>query len=184
MSYVTIFDKVPLQITAGDSVSWKISLSDFPASDSWVLTYSLVKSDTKIEITSQADGDDHLVEISFATSAGYTVGEYEWQARISNGTERYQVDSGVVEIVADFASQSTGYDARSHAKIVLDALEAAIEGRASKTQMSQMVGKIQVQHMTLEEQVNLRDRYKAKVRKELVNAGKIKSRRIIKTRFI
>lgn len=184
MAYVTVLDSIPSKLTAGESVSWPVSLSDYPASDSWVLTYTFIKSDTRIQITADADGDDHLVEVAAATTAAYAVGEYEFQAHISNGTERYQVDSGVIEIVTDFAEQSDGYDSRSHVKIVLDALEAAIEGRASKTQMSQMVGSIQVQHMTLMEQTRIRDNYAAKYRNELVKAGAIKPSRTIKTRFV
>jgi hypothetical protein len=184
MSYVTVLDEIPKKLTAGESLSWSVSLSDYLASESWVLTYTLVKSDTRIQIVSSASDDDHLIEIPSTTTENYSPGTYDYQAHIFNGAEKYQVDAGVIEVVTNFAAQSSGFDSRSHAKIVLDALEAAIEGRASKTQMSQMVGSVQVQHMTLTEQIKIRDQYAFKYRKELVAAGKIKSRRTIKTRFV
>jgi hypothetical protein len=184
MAYTTVLDKIPTKLTAGESVSWSVSLSDYPASDSWVLTYTLIKSDTRIQIVAAASDDDHLVEVTAATTADYAVGTYDFQAHITNGTEKYQVDAGVIEIVTDFATQASGFDSRSHAKIVLDALESAIEGRASKTQMSQMVGSVQVQHMTIKEQLEIRDIYAARYRRELVTSGAIKSRRTIKTRFV
>lgn len=164
-------------------MSWKWSDGDFPASESWELTYTLVKSDAQLQIVATADGDDHLVEVAAATSAAYEVGEYEWQAHVANGTERYQVAVGMLTIVTDFAGQASGFDNRSHAKIVLDALEAAIEGRASKTQMLQMVGGVQVQHMTLREQTAMRDQYAAKYRQEQVRAGKVTPSPTIKPRF-
>jgi len=184
MSYVTVLNDIPKKLTAGESVSWSVSLSDYPASDSWELTYTLVKSDTRLQIVAAASGDDHLIEIAIATTAAYDPGEYEFQAHISNGTEKYQVDSGSIEVVTDFATQTTGFDSRSHNKKVLDLLEAAIEGRASKTQMSQKVGGVEVQHMALADLRKERDVYAAKYRKELVAAGTIKPSRTIKTRFV
>jgi hypothetical protein len=182
MAFTVVESKIPSRLVAGESVSWKWSDSDFPA-PTWELTYTLVKSDTRIQIVASADGADHLVEIAKATTAAYTVGEYDWQAHVGNGTERYKVGAGIIEIVTDFAEEATGYDARSHAKIVLDALEASIEGRASKTQLEQAVAGVQVKHMTLMEQVKLRDNYAARYRRELVADGKLKSRRQIKARF-
>lgn len=184
MTFAVVLDNIPSEITAGESVSWKWSDSDFPASDSWVLTYTLVNASGQIQITASADDDDHLVEIGSSTSGSYAAGEYEWQAHISNGTERYQVAVGTITIKPDFAEQSSGYDSRSHAKKVIDAIEAAIEGRASKTQMTQMVGSVQVQHMPLADQVKMLGVYRAKYRKELVAEGKAKPNRTIKARFV
>ncbi len=183
MAFVTVLTNIPEKIMAGESVSWKVSLSDFPASAGWGLIYILVKSDDLISIAASADGDDHLVEIDMATSAKYPAGDYSYQAHITNGMERYQVDSGMIKIVADFATQKDGHDPRSHVKKVLDALEAAIEGRASKTQMFQTVGGVQIQHMPLSDQIRLRNKYAAKYRQEQIAAGNIKSRRIVKSRF-
>jgi len=72
----------------------------------------------------------------------------------------------------------------SHAKKVLDALEAVIEGRASKSQTMQMIGGVQVQHIPLEQLVRLRDKYAAKYRTEQVRAGEVTSNRKIKVRFV
>jgi len=185
MAYVNVLDAIPDQITVGESVSWKYSNTDYPASAGWALTYTLIRSTARIQIVSTADGDDHLIEVAATVSALYTAGTYDWQAHISNGTERYQVADGVIEVLADFAASglSGGFDARSHVKKVLDALEAAIEGRASKTQINQSVGGMTIGHMTLADQVAMRDKYRAKYQQELVAAGKAKSRTIIRSRF-
>jgi len=184
MAYTTVLDAIPSQIVNGDSYSWTYSNSTYPYTSSWRLTYTLVKSGVKIQIVATGSGADHLVEIPGTTTDDYTVGEYDWQAHITNGTERYMVLSGVLEVVADFATQTSGLDARSHTKIVLDALEAAIEGRASKTQLKQSVGEGSVEHMTLSEQVRMRDIYYGKYQRELILAGKKNSRHQVKVRFV
>ena len=166
MAYASVLSDIPDQITAGESVSWKKSLSDFPASNGWAITYVLVKDGTQITLpVSTADGNTHVIEVPFGTSAGYTAGEYRYAAYVSNGTERYTVDEGNVEIVVDFATQVSGFDARSHLRKVLDLLEATIEGRASKTQLEHEIAGVKIKHMTLDELMNARDRYKARLRK-------------------
>ena len=183
MAYAQVLSGIPATLTAGDSVSWLRTESDYPA-DVWTLTYSLIKTDTQIQIVASASGTDHLVEVAATTTADYTAGAYDWQAHVTDGTERYLLDSGIVTVVTDYAGEGTGFDARSHSKIVLDALEAAIEGRATKTQLSQKVGEVQVTHMSLSDLIKARDVYSAKYRKELVTAGKAKSHHIIKARFV
>ena len=183
MTYSVVLSSLPSRFSAGDSLSWRWSDHRFPASD-WTLQYVLLKAGKKIAIDAVADGTDHLVELPNSTTADYESGEYRWKAHVSNDDgERYEVDSGSVEITEDYASQTRGMDARSHVKKVLDALEASIEGRASKTQMQQTVGGVQVQHIELADQIKLRDRYAIRYRKELAASGKGSSRRTIKPRF-
>src|SRR5574343_305597 len=107
MAFTVVLDEIPAALTAGESVSWKYSNADFPAT-SWTLTYTLVNAAGRIQIVATSSGSEHLVEVSSATSAGYTAGEYEWQAHVSNGTERYQIAKGVIEVLVDFATQSSG----------------------------------------------------------------------------
>lgn len=182
MAYTRVLSDIPEKMVAGESASWKYANSDFPASSGWSLVYSLINAAGKITITSTADGSDHLVEVASGKSANYAVGEYDWQAHVSNGTERYKVAEGVIEITPDFEAQSA-YDTRSHAKKVLDALEASIEGRASKTQLSHTIAGVQIQHMTFDELLRMRNKYAAKYQGELVASGKARSRSTIKTRF-
>ena len=147
-------------------MSWKWTHATFPAS-AWTLVYTLVSSSAQIQITASASGSDHLVEVTSTTTGGYTAGDYTWQAHVSKDDERYKVGEGLLTVVPDFADQGSGYDSRSHVKKVLDALEAAIEGRASKTQLQHSVEGVSIQHMTHTELLDLRDRYAAKYRKEL-----------------
>ena len=99
----------PSEITAGDTWTWKKSLSDFLASDSWVLTYALVKDGKQIKLTASADGDDHLIEELPTDTAKHDPGIYHYQAYVTKGAERYLVGTGTIEVLPDFA-QSVGYD--------------------------------------------------------------------------
>ncbi len=72
----------------------------------------------------------------------------------------------------------------SHAKTVLDAVEAVIERRASKSQMEQAIDGVQIKHMDILDLVRLRKMYAAEYRREEIAAGNIVSRRKIKVRFV
>ena len=119
----------PQSLRLGDTATWSRSLADYPASAGWVLSYALVKTGARITFSASASGDDHLVSVPAATTVGWTAGEYQWSARVTKAAEAYTVGSGSIELLVDFATQATGYDARSHARKTLEALEAWIENR-------------------------------------------------------
>lgn len=170
--------KIPAQITAGDSLRFTVDLADYPAPD-WVLSYSLVKAGETITFSSAADGTRHAVILPAAITADYPPGNYNYQAYATSGVNRVTVESGVVKIFANFATQTSGLDARSWLDIAIDALEATIAGRADKTQMAQKVGGTEVQHMSLAEQLDALDRLRAK---KMAMAGKWK--KTLKPRFV
>lgn len=116
----------PAFLVAGDSVSWRRSLADFPASAGWTLAYRLINAAGKIDITAAPDGDAYLVEESAASTAAWAAGEYAWQAYVTQGAERFTVGSGTLRIKPDLAAQAGGFDARSTARKALDDLRAAL----------------------------------------------------------
>lgn len=162
MAYAQVLSAIPSKITAGTSVSWLVSLPSFPASSGWTLTYTLVSPSAQVQVTSTPSGVDHLLEVPLAESATWSPNKYSWQSHVSNGTERYQVDAGAVEILADYADATTGTDTRTWLDKAIEALQAAIAGRASATQLTQSLPNgLQVQHMTLEAQIAALKRLKA-----------------------
>src|SRR5574340_367386 len=73
----------PSALRAGDTWSWRREdLGDYPAS-SWTLKYYFRNSSAKFDATATADGDDFEVTVAKATTAGYTVGWYDWIDRKS-----------------------------------------------------------------------------------------------------
>jgi hypothetical protein len=144
----TILSDIPDQITAGDSVAWKRSFSDYSAAEGWALSYAFVKSGTRITIDGGADGADHLVEVAASTSAGWAAGEYAFQAYVTKAAERYQVDEGLVEILPNYAAASGGLAALPYCFTVRDAIVAVLEMRATESQTSLAVGGRQISEMS------------------------------------
>lgn len=124
----------PGRVTAGDTITWLKSLSDYRANDSWVLSYTLINSAAKITITATTSGADHLVSIAAATSAGWAAGTYTWLAVVTKAAERHTVGQGAIIIAPNLAAATT-YDTRSSAKKALEAVNALLETYGSKAYM-------------------------------------------------
>lgn len=156
----------PTELVAGDRWLWeRQDLDDYPAS-TWTLSYALVKDGTRIQITGAASGAYHRIDVAASTTAGYTAGSYRWQAYVTSGSDRRLVGQGELELLPDFATQSSGYDGRSHARIVLDAIEAVIEGRATKDQEEYSIGGRSLKRTPIGDLLKLRDRYRAEAHSE------------------
>lgn len=178
----------PTLVTAGDSINWqRQDLTDYLPADGWALSYVLINSAAKITINASTSGAGYAVAVTAATSAAWTAGVYAWQAYVTNSgtSQRVKVGAGHMEVLPNFAALTT-YDARSHAKKVLDAIEAVIEGRASVDQESYAIMGRQLKRTPMADLLKLRDRYRAIYLGE-VNAENSKNgkgrKNIIKVRF-
>ena len=158
---------VPATITAGDSIAWTITRDDFPASDGWALSFVFINGSAKIAMASTADGDRHAIAVDATTTAVYVPGKYTYAGFATKGTVRHTIERGHLEVLPDLAAQAT-YDGRAWYDKAIEALEAAIAGRADKTQMSQVLPNgVQVQHLKLTEQLDALQQIKwAKARAE------------------
>ena len=174
---------IPKQIVAGDSIGWTKSLSNYPASAGWALSYTLVSPTARQVINGSASGDDFLLAANATTTAAWAPGTYTWTAAVSKGTDRYTIESGQVEILADPATAASGLDTRSHVKKTLDALEAVIEGKAANDQLAVSVAGRSITRMSPEELLSWRDKYNALYIREQVRAGNRPSRSRVLVRF-
>ncbi|MBT9175411.1 MAG: hypothetical protein DDT22_01087 [candidate division WS2 bacterium] len=157
----------PTVLTAGDTWRWdRTDLSDYPAS-AWTLTYFLLRAGRQITITATAVGNFFRVSIPAATTATYPAGIYRWHAYVSRGTERFKVDEGTLEIQLNYAAQTAGFDTRSEVKKILDAIEAALLGRATADQMSYSIGGRSISKIPIAELITFRDKFKIEYQKEI-----------------
>lgn len=165
----------PASIRAGDTLSWRRSLADYPAGDGWVLSYTLINATHKITITGTAEGNDHVITVAAATSSGYTAGYYDYFAHVAKGTERYSVGSGRMQVLPNLATATT-YDVRSHARKMLDAVEALLEKRATAEQIGVLKAAYADRSTEFEhaELLKIRDRYRAEVAAE-ANAERLRN---------
>lgn len=183
---LTIPEKEVRSFVAGTTLTWKRYLADFLPADGWALSYDLVKDGANIAITSSDNGDGfHLVSVTAATTENWSPGFYSWQAFVTKTTTRHDIESGSLEVLTNFANADVGYDGRTHARKVLDALEGMIEGKAlSADQLSFSIGGRSLTRLSPEELWEWRARYRSEVASEEIEADPSRgSGRHIRTRF-
>lgn len=162
-------------LVVGDTVEFTTSVSDYPPSDGWTFKIRIVPltvGATPIVLTATTDGDEYLVEVASATTVSWTAGDYSWTSWVEKTGARVTVESGLLEIKAN-PETVTSRDDRSHARIVLQAIEAVIEGRATKDQEEYTIGNRSLKRTPLKDLMAMRDRYNAMVRLEDGAAGKL-----------
>jgi hypothetical protein len=170
------------EITSGDSLNWKESVAEYPASDGWTLRFSLVNGASKVEFSASSEGDDYAVSLSASVTSAWHPGRYRFQAYVSRAEDRHTVGTGTVDILPDFSSAAT-FDGRTHAERVLEAIEAVIEKRASRDQESYTIKGRSLSRTPLPDLLVLRDKYKSEVREEKraekIRAGKKPGNKIL-----
>jgi len=159
-------DTEPSSLVAGESWKWTKSLSDYPA-DTWTLNYYFLLSTgtTTFNITAAADGTDYLIDVAPATTAAYTPGSYKWQAFVDDGTDKFKVCCGDMEVLPDFSSDTS--DPRSDVEIILDAINAMLKGKANRDQMETEVNGKKIKRYSWEELREMRKYFND----ELFNEG-------------
>ena len=162
-----ICNYVPRDFVAGDTVKFKLSNSLYPASDGWACSTAFVK-DGKLftESTSVADGDDFLITLVAADTLDLLAGSYKWRVSYSKAGERYSPDQGTLVVGVNYSAQSSGYDSRTDAEAMLEALNATMRGKATNDQLSMMIGGRQLQRLEPAALVKWRDMLKAEVGRE------------------
>jgi len=154
----------PVEIVAGETLQWTKTLADYPAS-TWTLSYEF-RGAGSFSITATASGSDHAVSVAYATTDAYPVGDYWWTSYVTDGTSRYRVDTGQTAVVKDLTDATAGYDGRTHAERTLAAIEAAIEGRATKADSEITIGDRKIKRMPPSELLQWRAAYRAEVKAE------------------
>lgn len=193
----TIPDVEPSEIIQGDSLTWKRTdlSTEFPNTD-YTLSYNFVSRSPSaaFSITAAADGSDYLISVAKAITAAYTASDqrrgqsgYEWAAFMTKSTgERVRVDYGTLNLAVNLATAAAGYDGRSHAKKMLDAITAVLEGRATESDLEYEINGRRMRRMSHQELIKAQAFYRVQYQNEL-NAEKIRNgqgtgRRIL-TRF-
>lgn len=164
------------QLAAGTTLKFTVTSSDYPASDGWVLSYRLTPraAGMAYTFTATASGDDHLVNVARATTAGWAPGTYTVTAWVDKGAERYDVPSefGQVVISPDPTTLAAGTDTRSAAEIALASVQALLQGKASSGTLEYSINGRQLKSYSMAELLRLESKLKGDVNREAVAAGK------------
>ena len=122
--------KEPTELQLGDFWAWKrIDLAtDYPtAAYALIYEFNLVDGSTasNFTLTATEANDEYIISTTSTTS--YTAGNYNWIAYIQRSSDnaRIKIGEGFTEIQQNYATTTSSV--RSHAKVVLDAIEAVIE---------------------------------------------------------
>ena len=192
-----IFDRVnyptqePDTLVVGDRWVWRRDdlVSDYPL-DEYALEYRFTEDSTgntnAFTIAATEAESTYFVEIASAVTASLTAGDYQWAAFIirSSDNQRVVIDQGRTERLPNL--QNTTADLRSHAKKVLDAIEAVLENRASQDQMSYSIAGRSLSRMSIDDLMTFRNRYRAEYLRE-IKLARIKNKQdsgnTIKVRF-
>lgn len=165
--------KEPAELVLGDYWAWRRDdlATDYPVS-AYSLSYEFHEDSGgggthKFTLTATEADDTYFIESASSTTANYSVGDYIWEAYITKTSDsnRVMVDSGRTKITQNLAD--TNADLRSHAKKVLDAIEAVIENRATMDQSSMSIAGRSLSRLSINELMTFRDRYKAEYLKEI-----------------
>ena len=161
-------------IVAGDTLTHSVTLSDYPASAGWVLSYRLIPgSGSAITFNASASGDDHAVSVAAATTSAWAAGKYACKAYVTSGLVRYSVpsESGPVVIEPNPASVAVGTELRSTARIALDNIEATIEGRATSAVLEYEINGRQLRYLSPNDLLDLQRYFATKVAEQVAVAA-------------
>lgn len=155
------------ELTAGDTLNYTASVPGYPASEGWVLTLRLVPqgAGAALSVAATASGDEFLVQVAAGTTAGWPAGVYTYAAYVQDAgaTVRHTVEVGKFTVRPDPVAAESGLDMRSHARRVLEAVEAVLEGRATQAHSEYVIGGRQLKFIPMADLLALRDKYRGEV---------------------
>ena len=160
----------PLKIVVGDFIQWKkTSLAESypPATHSAEYVARVTAGGaSEIKLAAIERSSYYLFQVSSATSAAFGVGFYHWQLEITETASgnRIVVERGEFEAIPDL--DNNGADPRTHAEIMLDKIEALLQGRADKDVSSYSINGRSIAKMSVTDLLTWRDYYRKEVAKE------------------
>lgn len=125
--------KEPIEFRAGDSVSWTKSLANYSAATD-TLTYRL-RGPQSLDITCTQSGTDFAAEITAAQTAQLQPGDYWIVGTVVSGSDTKTIYAANIRVLPNFSDAqqvADGYDGRTHARKMLDAIESALTDDAGK----------------------------------------------------
>ena len=162
----------PECIRKGDTVKWKKVATAYGVQrkpgDGWTLTYTLSTGNYSTTVSSTTDdGGAFAVTAAATVTDDWLAGDYAWQAKVSDGSETFTIATGTLEVLPDFGNyDGRGNDERSWARRTLAAIEATLEGKATKDQISYSIGDRSISRIPPAELMEWRDRLRVEVAAE------------------
>ena len=173
----------PSVIVAGDTAKWTKSLADYPASDGWALSYTLVNATNRYTFSATASGSDFAVTVAAATTTAYAAGLYDWRAQVAKAGEVFTVGSGQFIVQPSFASATDG---RSSAKKSYDQVVAYLADSNNLAAAEYEIAGRRLKRLSVPELIQLKSHLSAEVQRETAAtraAAGLPDQRRVYTRF-
>jgi hypothetical protein len=94
----------PQSFTAGDTVIFTESFSDFPVS-TWVGTFVVSVDGNPLSTTGTTSGDLFLFSLSSTVTSGITPGRHLFAHHVTSGGQRATAKTGTIEVMPNIAAQ-------------------------------------------------------------------------------
>ncbi len=153
----------PTQLHAGDSIAWARDARAYPSAAGWSLLFSL-RGAAALDLASTGGEPYQFAARSDQTKA-LPAGVYRWACYAVRQDERQTLASGELTVLQDLL-QAGAIDGRSHARRMLDLIEAALEKRIPKDQQSYEIDGLRLDRIPIERLEALRNRYRREVASE------------------
>lgn len=157
---------LPTTFIVGDSFSHREALASYPASSGWELFARFVPraTGTAIDITFDADGDDHLASVADTTA--WVAGTYSKLLWAELGATVTSIESGSIKLLPDPRVASGVLDNRSDAQTALDNVRATLRGTASANVLRYTINGRQLEHYSIPDLITLESKLVNDVRRE------------------
>ncbi len=160
----SVLKELPSLIVAGTAVEFDREYSGIDPAV-YTATAYLTNASNSYSISSVDFGYNHFRFLATPlVTTTWVAGDYVISVQIDDGAGGIYVTESASVMVQP--ALGTAADLRSHAKRVLDALEATLEGKASQDQLSYSIRGRSLSRMSPGELLDWRDRYKAEYAKE------------------
>jgi hypothetical protein len=121
---IEVLTALPKSLRAGDTIKWRESLADFPASDGWALSFAFTLDGKTARATGAADDDNFIVTLPGSETKNMGAGEWGFVGFVEKDGERTTPLSGTVQGLANIALGE-----KTHARKVLENIRALLEGK-------------------------------------------------------
>lgn len=158
---------VPDKIVPGDTLTFKLCLSDYKAGDGWACSVYFV-GNQRLEITGVADGDDFAFTATATATSALTAGKAGYQVRVSKDGEVKTVEGGYSKIKNSLASLDSLPQTQIEPVEMVRRIETAIQEILATGFTSFSIGGQSATNFSLTELYQLRERYASMARQKRV----------------
>lgn len=167
---------IPKEVVVGDTIEFTEDWDDYSVS-TWTLTYKLAGPSNQ-EFSSTDDNGEHKFLVADSTTVDWPAGNYIWQLKASDGSKTNTIATGQIELKPNIDSYERA-DVRSFAQKMLDAIEAALLGRATQEQQDYTIAGRSIRLLSHTELEEARTTWLQKVNREKSKSSAVS----IRTRF-